>query len=126
MVDEKINIFRTILALADTTLEGVEHIHRRTMEGRFEETAALFTDVADSFHEIKRALHVYYPDYTDSALNLIDRKVVKGMQLLLSAYEGDADVRPLVVLQFSLVPGFRRWLEALQEELNGLCAPAMN
>jgi hypothetical protein len=125
-MDKKINIYKTMLELADTTLEGVEHIHSRTMEKRFDETAELFTDVADSFHEMKKALHCYHPGYGESSLELLSKDVISGMQLLLSAYEGDADVRPMVVLQFSLVPGFRRWHEALQEELNGLCAPAMN
>jgi hypothetical protein len=126
VMDKKVDIYKTMLALSETTLEGIEHIHIRAKEGRFEETADIFTDVADSFHEMRKALLWYYPEFEESALDLITQEVVGGMQLLLAAYEGDKDVRPLVVLQFSLVPGFQRWHMALQLELNSLCAPAMN
>lgn len=125
-MEKQVEIFKTVLDLAETTMEGIEHIHLRTMEGRFEETAEIFTDVADSFHEMKKALLWYHPEFRDGKLELITDEVVNGMKLMLSAYEGDKDVRPLVVLQFSLVPGFKRWLEALQLELGGQCASTLN
>ena len=126
VMDEKINVYQTMLKLAQTTLEGVEYIQERTLMGCFGDTAALFTDVADSLHEMKKALTCYYPDYEESALSLLEKDVISGMQMMLLAYEGDKEVRPLVVLQFSLVPGFRRWHDALQDELHSLCVGAMN
>ncbi len=125
-MEDYLDIYKNILELSGTALEGVEHIHERAIMGYFGETAALFTDVADSFHEMKKALTCCLPDYAESELNRVAKDVVRGMQLLLTAYEGDKEVRPLVVLQFSLVPGFRRWHEALQKELNTLCASSMN
>lgn len=120
------DVFKTTLHLSETTLEGVEHIYQRTMLGYFEDTAELFTDVADSFHEIRRAMVTHFPDYEESEVQKVTAEVVEGMQMLLLAYEGDREIRPMVVLQFSLLPAFRRWQTALHESLGQICAPSMN
>ncbi len=125
-MDKRMDIYKSVLNLADTTLEGIEHVYQRTMDGRFDDTAEIFTDVADSFHEIKIALISYLPDYEKSDIDQSADEVVEGMKLLLLSYEGDQDVRPMVVLQFSLLPAFRRWHLALQKELGQICAPSMN
>jgi hypothetical protein len=125
-MSKKVDIFKTILTLAETTVEGVGHIYERTMEGHFEETAEIFTDVADAFHEIRMALLAYLPAYRGSDLEKITSEVTEGMKLMLAAFEGEHDVRPMVVLQFSLVPGFKKWHIALQEVLGVNCAAAMN
>ena len=126
LVDEKVDIYMRLLELAETTLEGIEHIYDRTMYGCFEDTSGLFTDVADSFHEIKKALLAYMPEYAENELDKISDEVIEGMKMLLLAYEGDQDVRPMVVLQFALLPAFRRWHVELQENLGQICAPSMN
>ncbi len=125
-MEQKTDIYRTMLNLAATTQDGLTHIYQRTMDGYFEDTAELFTDVADSIHEMHRALMAYLPDYSGSELEKNTDKIIEGMHLMLAAYEGDQDIRPMVVLQFSLVPGFKKWHEALQEDLGQLCAPALN
>lgn len=125
-MDKRIDIFNSIICLAETTLEGVEHICQRTMDGYFEDTAGLFTDVADSFHEIRTALVSYFPDYESSRLNQETLHVVEGMKMILLAYEGESDVRPMVVMQFSLRPAFLQWHATLQEELRAICANSMN
>ena len=125
-MSKKVDIFKTILNLAETTIVGVEYIFERTMEGRFDETTEIFTDVADSFHEMRMALLAYLPTYKSSELERITGEVTEGMKLMLAAYEGEHDVRPMVVLQFSLVPGFKKWHLALQEALGTVCAAAMN
>ncbi len=125
-MSKKVDIFKTILTLAETTVEGVGHIYERTMEGQFVETAEIFTDVADAFHEIRMALLAYLPEYGGSDLERVTGEVTEGMKLMLAAFEGEHDVRPMVVLQFSLVPGFKKWHIALQEVLGATCAAAMN
>lgn len=125
-MSKKVDVFKTILALAETTVEGVEHIYERTMEGQFEETAEIFTDVADAFNEMHMALITYLPKYRGSDLERVTGEVTEGMKLMLAAFEGEHDVRPMVVLQFSLVPGFKKWHIALQEVLGATCAAAMN
>jgi hypothetical protein len=125
-LDHRIEIYFSMLALAETAYEGLEHIHLRTMQGHFEDTAELFTDVADSFHELHRALSGFLPDYGESELEKQTAAVTESMKLMLAGYEDDKEIRPMVVLQFSLLPGFRRWFGGLQEALGSFCASSMN
>ena len=39
------------------------------------------------------------------------------MRLMLAAYEGEKDVRPIEILQFSLLPRYRSWQEALRDAM---------
>jgi len=118
---EKINeetrseIHRMIIDLSETTGEGLEHINKLTVQGRFEETADIFTDVANSFHETEKALLVTVEGYEESGLQARSQQVVEAMQLMLQAYEGDREVRPMEIMQFTLVPAYRRWQKEMCE-----------
>jgi len=45
---------------------------------------------------------------------------------VLAAYEGHKEVRPMEVMQFAMLPAYRRWHNRLQEELLEHCAPKMH
>ena len=126
MSDQKVVVYQHILELAETTLEGLEHIQARAMEGRFEDTADLYTDVADSMCHMQAALAAVVHDYEDSEISKATAPVVESMQLVLAAYEGEKDVRPMEVMQFAMLPAYRRWYARLQQELLEDCAPNMH
>lgn len=125
-MDSAVNVYQKVINLSDTTMEGLEHIYSRTMGGRFEETIILYTDVASSFYEMQMALAVSLPGYEESDLRRMSDAVVEGMKLVLSAYESKRDLRPMEVLQFAMLPAYRRWYNELQEKLGEICAPAMH
>lgn len=126
MSDKKLVVYQHILELADTTLEGLKHIQARAMEGRFEDTMELYTDVADSMCQMQTALEAIVPDYEESEISKATAQVVESMQMVLAAYEGDKDVRPMEIMQFAMLPAYRRWHDRLQEELLEECAPKMH
>ncbi len=126
MSDKVVTVYQNILNLADTTLEGLEHIQAMTNHGRFEDTMLLYTDVADSMHEIQTALAAVMPDYEQSDLQHATKGVVESMQMIMAAFEGDKDVRPMEVMQFAMLPAYQRWHGELQQELLEYCAPSMH
>ena len=117
MDDNKVDVMNKILQLSDTALEGLEHIRKRAMEGHFEKTADLFTDIVESFYRMEAALQPYFPEFNETGLEQKTKDVVQGLKLMLAAYEGEKDVRPLEVLQFSLLPRYRAWQEDLRDAL---------
>jgi len=119
--EARTEVYRQILDLAGTVLEGLEHIHRLAGEGNFEKTTALYADVTRSFHEIKKGLLAHYRGFNGSDLEMRMEKVAEQMDYLVLAYEGDEAVRPVEVLQLSLMPAYRRWHESLQEALTEQC-----
>jgi len=116
-MENKTDVLMKILQLSESTLEGLEHVHRRAMEGHFEKTAGLFTDIVESFHRMETALQPYLPECKGTELEQKTADVVQGLKLMLAAYEGDRDVRPVEILQFSLLPRYRAWQEALRSAL---------
>ncbi len=126
MSDKVTVIYQRILDLSETNLEGLKHIQSMAMDGRFEETVTLYTDVANAMCEIQSALEAVYPDYEQSDLKNASERVVESMKLVLAAYEGEKDVRPMEVLQFAMLPTYNRWYDILQEELRETCASQMH
>lgn len=122
--EERAEIHKMVIDLSETTAEGLVHINNFTARGRFEETAELFTDVANSFHETARALMVTVPGYEETDLKVKTDKVIKAMQLVLAAYEGDKEVRPMETLQFALIPAYLRWRREVQETIGASAASA--
>jgi len=115
--EKKSEIHKMIIDLGETTAEGLEHINNLTVGGRFEETAEMFTDVANSFHESEKALLVTFDGYQDSNLQAKGKKVTEAMQLMLQAYEGDREARPMEIMQFTLLPAYRRWQKEVLESI---------
>jgi len=118
-MEKKMDVMKRIVELSETTLEGLEHVRRRTMEGHFEETAVLFTDVVSSFYEMEKALLPYMEEFKETGLEQKAGEVIQGMKLMLAAYEKEKEARPLEILQFTLLPRYRAW----QEELRAALAP---
>ena len=116
-MEMNLDVMKSILELSETTLEGLEHVRKRAMEGHFEKTAGLFTDIVESFHRMEAALQPYQTELKESGLEARTGEVVQAMKLMLAAYEGDKDVRPVEILQFSLLPRYRAWQEALRDAL---------
>lgn len=115
--EKKSEIHRMIIDLSETTAEGLEHINSLTMKGYFEDTAEIFTDVTNSFHETERALIATMENYEESSLKAAGSKVTEAMQLMLLAYEGDSKARPMEIIQFTLLPAYRRWQKEMHETL---------
>lgn len=115
--EERAEIHKMVIDLSETTAEGLAHINNLAARGRFEETAELFTDVANSFHETARALVMTVPGYEETELKTKTGKVIEAMQMVLAAYEGEEEARPLEVLQFALLPAYLRWRREVQETI---------
>lgn len=126
MSDKVTEVYKRILELADTTLEGIEHICAASAEGHFEETVNLFTDVTECFHEMLNALATVLDGYEESKLHEMSEDVIKALQQVLSAYEGDKDVEPVEVLHMYMLPAYCRWYDELQNRLRESCAPKMH
>ena len=108
------DVFVRILELCQTGLEGLEHIHKKTMEGQFEETAPLFRDVFSSFREIDNTLQTTLPQEKRNLLLPFTLSVVKAFKVMMEAYKQEQNIKPLEVLQFTLLPYYRKWVEEIE------------
>lgn len=113
------DVVKSVLDLAATVQEGLEHIHRRQSGGHSaESTISLFTDVVEAFAKIEKAVQPLLPS-VEGGEELIAKTdaLRKAVSWMMQAYEGSSDVTPLATLQFTLLPRFRAWHDALQAVL---------
>lgn len=113
----EVELKKRVLELSETTLEGLEHIRVRTSNGHFEETFSLFYDTVNSFHEMVKVIQPMLSELKQNMLEEKAAQVTRGMDLLLSAYEGSAGMPPLEILQFTLLPKYRDWQRELKDAL---------
>jgi len=116
-MEREVELKKRVLELSETTLEGLEHIRVRTANGHFEETFSLFYDTVNSFHEMVKVIQPMLSELKQNMLEEKAAQVTRGMDLLLSAYEGSAGMPPLEILQFTLLPKYRDWKRELKDAL---------
>lgn len=117
-MDNHIEIMQKVTELSKTGLEALEHIQKRTMEGHFEETAPMFKDVFNSFTEIEKAIQPILPAIENNELNALTASLLEGFKLMLGAYKKEENMRPLEVMQFTLLPRYKKWQEELEESFS--------
>lgn len=114
-MEQQREVMRRVLGLADTTLEGLRHIQQRQLKGHHpDETTTLCADVVHAFAEIEEAIHRGLPPLDTGDLVAQTNTLREGLHWMTAAYEGNSDMRLLATLQFTLLPRFESWHEALQ------------
>jgi hypothetical protein len=118
MVSINHELARQIAELVDTAFEGLEHVHRQNMEGKFEQTIPLFTDVIEAFTEIEKILALNgLLDNPGDALTSSTQSLKDAFDWMTKAYEKRDNVRPLEIMQLTLLPRYKKWQEGLRERL---------
>lgn len=110
-------MIKKVLELKDTGLEGLEHVKRQISEGKFDETIPLFADLVQAFATIEQSL-ANLPDKTISTeMNKAAENVRAGLDHVATAFENRDRDKVFAVLQFSLVPKYKQWMEKLDKTL---------
>lgn len=107
-----------VMELAETGLEGLEHVHRQNMAGNVERTIPVFMDVLESFTEIVSVLsNRGLLENHDDALVSSTKDLQDGFDWMVKAYEKRENTRPLEIMQLTLLPRYKKWQEILNERL---------
>jgi len=116
MVSINQELARQITELAETALEGLEHVQRQNMEGKFEQTMPLFTDVIEAFTEIEKILALNgLLDNPEDALASSTQSLKDGFDWMTKAYEQRDNINPLDTMDLTLLPRYKKWQEDLHE-----------
>ncbi len=110
------NVAKRILELTDSGLQGLEYVHEQNMEGRLEQTASVFAHVVQAFSEIEQSLvgsKVMCKELEEASNSLRD-----GLDWMTKAYEKQENIRPVEVMQLTLLPRYGAWMEELAKCLS--------
>ena len=114
MKQEEIEVLRRSMELSRTGLEAMEHLHHTIIEGKLEQTATLFKDVFQAYVEIEQATRAVLPQIEGDELKGLSANLQEAFKLMLAAYEGEEGVRPLEVMESTLLPRYKSWQEELE------------
>jgi len=118
-MNKYIGIMKRTTELADTCLKGLEHIRSKLNQGEFNSTLMMFHDSANAFHQMQKSIQTVLKELPDNELELLSDSLRDTIELVVSTYEQEDRGKVLEILQFTLLPQYKKW----QDELNRCFQP---
>lgn len=103
------------IELSETILEGLQHIQKLLSEGKQEQTVFLFEDVLTAYATISRTVEPVLKELNNETVTTVQADFSKAADLVVSAYEQKYYPKVQEILQFNLVPQFKKLKEELEK-----------
>jgi RNA binding exosome subunit len=116
-MDKYVEVMRHVIELSETVDGGLEHIKRRINEGYFEDTIQLFTDVVEAFSHIEKSIQPLLPHLPQNNLDSLTISLHESFEYAVSAYEKGEGGKVLEIIQFNLLPMYKKWQTVLEATL---------
>ena len=112
------DLAKRLLELAETGLEGLEHVRDQIGLGNYEQAMSVFTDVLHSFSEIENVLNTNQLEESYADLATATESLRDGLNWMVKAYESQEQGGTLEIMQLTLIPRYKSWQEELEKGLN--------
>jgi hypothetical protein len=117
-MEKYINDMKQSTELLETILVGLEHIQKLLGEGKVDYSILLFEDTVQAFSMIETSVEGFPSETVLEELPLLTDNVRNAIQLIVSAYESKNYAKVQEVLQFSLLPKYKKWKNNLNKMFN--------
>lgn len=111
---EKLELMRRIIGLLETCLEGLEHAKSKMNEGDFANGIIMLHNMVDGYYQAELFLQPLMKDLPANQIGRLDKALRNFFELVTSAYEQGDRAKAMELMQFSVVPNFKKW----QAEVN--------
>jgi hypothetical protein len=118
-VKKYLDLVRKALNLADTCLEGMEHTKTCLKEGRFEDGLIMLHDTVNSYYQIEKALVPVLASLPGNNIAFLSETLRQALDSMLAVQEQGERAKALELMQFSVVPAYKKW----HAELNRCLQP---
>jgi len=116
-------IMKAALELAQSCLDGLDKIKAKLNEGQLEDTMAYFNHIANSFYNILEAIQPVLEELPSNNLESLSRSLHQALGTAVPAYEEKDLARVLEIMQFTLLPAYRKWYEELDRCFRPIVEP---
>lgn len=113
MDQQNVEIMKAALELAQSCLDGLDKIKAKLNEGQLEDTMAYFNHIANSFYNILEAIQPVLEELPPNNLESLSRSLHQALGTAVPAYEEKDLARVLEIMQFSLLPAYKKWYKEL-------------
>jgi hypothetical protein len=117
-IEKYLDVMKRMVELSETCLEGMEHIKLQLNEGRFEDSIRLMTDVVEAYHRMEKSLQDFLSQLSPNRIEELSNPLRRAFEYVVSAYEEGEGAKALEIIQFNLLPSYKKWKGELERSLN--------
>ncbi|MTI80205.1 MAG: hypothetical protein FH758_04850 [Firmicutes bacterium] len=113
------DVIKRAVDLSETGLEGMLHISSKLNEGNYQQAIPLLEDVMKACLSIDASIQPVLSELASNELESLGKKVRNGFELVVSAFEQGEPGKAQEVVQFNLMPNYKKW----HAEINRVLKP---
>lgn len=117
-MEKHIEVMKKSLDLSETILEGLQHIQKLLNAGKSEQSIFMFEDTLQAYATIGKTIGVAVKEIKNDSIPAKQAEFSKAVDLGVTAYENKNYSKVLEILQFTLIPRFKRLKKELEEAFN--------
>ncbi|MHA6250889.1 hypothetical protein [Oceanobacillus sp. CAU 1775] len=118
-MEKQIEIMKQASALLETVEEGLVHAKQLLNEGKYEQATILFSDIVLGFSTIESSLTRLAEEVITVQIEEQSNKVRKALDLVVTEFEDEKYGPVQEIMQFNLIPQFKKWKGLLDEIFGG-------
>ncbi|RSL29968.1 hypothetical protein D7Z54_28535 [Salibacterium salarium] len=119
-MEKQLPVMEQTLQLSETMGEGLRHVQQLLHEGKFESALPLLEDVFHAYTNIENALQSLLDRLKDPAPIQDQAEKMRGsLKVVVAALEKNEYERVKEVLQFTLLPQWKKWDGVLNDTFQG-------
>lgn len=103
------DIIRRTLDLADTCLHGLEHAKTCINEGRFEDGIIMLHDAVQGYYQMEKALVPVLTNLPGNNMGPLSEDLRNALDTVVAVQEQSERAMALELMQFSVVPAYKKW-----------------
>jgi hypothetical protein len=114
-MEKYIDTMRQVSDLSQTALEGLEYVKQMLNEGKIETALSVSQDFTLAFYQMEKSCDLMKAENHAEDLRNQTIALRESINLLVSSFEVANYSKVKEVIQFNLLPSYRKWQNLLQE-----------
>ncbi|WP_099159839.1 hypothetical protein [Virgibacillus ndiopensis] len=114
-MEKYINVMKHASELQVTVYEGLQHMQTLLNDGKFEDTIPLFNNIVEAFSVVENSVVTLPKEVFSNETQSLTTKVKDALNLVVSSFELKNFGKIQEILQFTLIPSYKKWMEELDE-----------
>ncbi|WP_066290399.1 hypothetical protein [Bacillus sp. FJAT-29937] len=117
-MEKYIEVMKKSLELSETILEGLRYIQKLLSEGKSEQSVFMFEEVLQAYATIERNIEPVVNELNNESISAKQAEFSHTANLVVTAYEEKNYAKVKEIIQFTLVPRYKRLKEELELAFN--------
>ncbi|WP_188454180.1 hypothetical protein [Virgibacillus oceani] len=114
-MEKYIEMMKHSQELQETVYEGLQHMQDLLKEGKFEATIPLFQNIVRAFSSVEKSILTLPDDILSEGIQGVTTKVRDALELVVESFEASDYGKIHEILQFTLIPRYKNWINKLEE-----------